>query len=66
MAKLNLTKLKEQIKEYATANKTEEHLLTKTIQHFRKELVIIHNGKTHHDEISDFLVKTVHEVQEGE
>lgn len=66
MAKLNLTKLKEQIKEYVTANKTEEHLLTKTIQHFRKELAIIHNGKVHYGEISDFLVKTVHAAQEGE
>lgn len=60
--------LKYLIKEFVYANKSDKLLLRTVIDHFRSELELLRDQDEmyeKYEEVSNFLVKTVHEAKEG-
>ncbi|MHA6145748.1 hypothetical protein [Bacillus subtilis] len=62
MTNIDVSELKERIKEYVYANKSQKLLLRTAINHFKGEMEILHKQGEHYEEVSRYLVKVVNEA----
>lgn len=63
MTNINVTELKNRIKEYVSANKSDKLLLRQVSNYFRGELELLHEQGDNYEEVCNFLVKTVSEAR---